>query len=322
MAGPPAPVITIVGSYLVGLTIAVDRAPIGGETVIGTDFEEGPGGKGSNQAIQAARLGADAALVAIIGADRFGNKARALWKTEGVDDTHVATREGAATGVGFIVLESGGENRIVVDLGANGRLGAANVEAAADRISQSRVVLAQLEVPTEAAVAAMAAARAAGAISILNPAPARPLTDHALALIDILTPNETELRVLAGRTTRDDSGDPLEDGRELVRRGVGAVVLTRGGAGAVIIRANGELTLPAHTVEAVDTTGAGDAFNGALAVGLAMGVALSPAVRMAIVAGALACLRRGVVPSLPTARELVAAGVDLSDLPAAMRSPE
>jgi ribokinase len=315
VAGPLAPVITVVGSYVVGLTIAVDRAPIGGETVIGTDFEEGPGGKGSNQAVQAARLGADAALVAIVGADRFGNEAHAMWKTEHVDSTHVVTREDAATGVGFILVESGGENRIVVDMGANGRLGAANVGAAAHRISRSRVVLTQLEVPTDAAVAAMAAARASGAISILNPAPARPLTDDALALIDILTPNETELRVLAGRATYDDTGDPLEDGRKLVRRGVGTVVLTRGNAGAMIIRANGELALPAHTVEPVDTTGAGDAFNGALAVGLAMGAALTAAVRMAIVAGALACTRRGVVPSLPTAAELVAAGVDPSDLP-------
>jgi ribokinase len=320
----PAPVITVVGSYVVGLTIAVDRAPVGGETVIGAGFDEGPGGKGSNQAIQVARLGADAALVAIVGADRAGGEALALWEKERVDTSHVVTRQGAATGVGFIVVESGGENRIVIDMGANGHLGAASVDAAAERISRSRVVLAQLEVPTEAAVAAMAAARTSGAISILNPAPARLMTDDVLRLIDVLTPNETELRVLAGRKTHMEAGDPLEDGRELVRRGVGTVVLTRGSGGALIIRGDGELALPAPSVDSIDTTGAGDAFNGALAVGLALGASLPDAVRMAIVAGALACTRRGVVPSLPTAAELVAAGVDPAALPfalsAAMRS--
>jgi ribokinase len=312
--------ITVVGSYVVALTIEVDRAPVGGETVIGSGFAEGPGGKGSNQAIQVARLGADVALVAVIGDDRFGRDAQALWRSEGVDASHVVVRESAATGAGFIVVEAGGENRIVIDRGANSHLGATSVEAAAERISRSAVVLTQLEIPTEAAVAAMRAARAAGAISILNPAPARALTDEALALVDVLTPNETELRILAGRPTHQDGGDPLEDGRELVRRGVGTVVLTRGGAGAVIIRTDGELAVPAPLVDAIDTTGAGDAFNGALAVGLALGASLADAVHIAVVAGALACTRRGVVPSLPTAAELAAAGVDPTAFPIATRS--
>jgi ribokinase len=312
--------ITVVGSYVVALTIEVDRAPVGGETVIGSGFAEGPGGKGSNQAIQVARLGADAALVAVIGDDRFGRDAQALWRSEGVDASHVVVRESAATGAGFIVVEAGGENRIVIDRGANSHLGATSVEAAAERMSRSAVVLTQLEIPTEAAVAAMRAARAAGAISILNPAPARALTDEALGLVDVLTPNETELRILAGRVTHEDAGDPLADGRELVRRGVGTVVLTRGGAGAVIIRTDGELAVPAPLVDAIDTTGAGDAFNGALAVGLALGASLADAVHIAVVAGALACTRRGVVPSLPTAAELAAAGVDPAALPIATRS--
>jgi ribokinase len=312
--------VTVVGSYAVGLTIFVERAPVGGETVIGAGYEEGPGGKGSNQAIQAARLGADVALVAVVGADRFAQEARAMWEAEGVDTTYIATHESLATGVGFIVVEASGENRIVLDAGANERLGAASVDAAVDRIARSRVVLAQLEVPTEAAIAAMAAARAAGAISILNPAPARPLPDHGLAMIDVLTPNETELRVLAGRRTNDGAGDPIDDARMLVRRGVGAVVLTRGAEGALIIQADGELALPALPVDVIDTTGAGDAFNGALAVGLTMGMTLTDAVRIAIVAGALACTRRGVVPALPTAAELVAAGIDRSRLPTITRS--
>jgi ribokinase len=167
----------------------------------------------------------------------------------------------------------------------------------------------------------MAAARDSGAISILNPAPARPLTDEILALVDVLTPNETELRVLARRETHANAGDPLQDARELVRRGVGTVVLTRGSAGAAIIRAGEELVVVAPAVDAIDTTGAGDAFNGTLAVGLALGAALPDAVRMAVVAGALACTRRGVVPSLPTAAELVAAGVDPAALPVPTRKP-
>jgi ribokinase len=320
VADHPVPLITVVGSYVVALTIEVDRAPVGGETVIGSGFAEGPGGKGSNQAIQVARLGADVALVAVIGDDRFGRDAQALWRSEGVDTSHVVVREGAATGAGFIVVEAGGENRIVIDRGANSHLGATSVEAAAERISRSAVVLTQLEIPTEAAVAAMRAARAAGAISILNPAPARALTDEALALVDVLTPNETELRILAGQATHEDAGDPLAGGRELVRRGVGTVVLTRGSAGAVIIRTDGELAVPAPSVDAIDTTGAGDTFNGALAVGLALGASLADSVHIAVVAGALACTRRGVVPSLPTAAELAAAGVDPAAFPIATRS--
>ncbi|HEX3427498.1 MAG TPA: PfkB family carbohydrate kinase, partial [Candidatus Limnocylindrales bacterium] len=141
MTGVGGPLITIVGSYVVGLTIAVDRAPVGGETVIGSGFDEGPGGKGSNQAIQVARLGGDAALIAVVGTDRHGDEAMALWAAEAIDVAHVARRADVATGVGFIVVESDGENRIVIDRGANELLGAASVDAASERIGRSRVVI-------------------------------------------------------------------------------------------------------------------------------------------------------------------------------------
>ncbi len=302
---PVRPVITVVGSYAVGLVMRIDRAPAAGETVIGSAFAEGPGGKGSNQAIQAARLGADVALVVAIGRDAYGDAARALWAAEALRLDHVLVRDGVPTGAGFVLVEPDGQNRIVLDPGANAGLVPTEVESARDRIGASGAVVAQLEIPVETAIAAMREARSHGVPAILNPAPARPIEAEALASVDVLTPNETELRILAGRGP-DAAGADLDDCRRLLRDGVRCVVLTRGEAGARIVRDDGVLDVPSPAVDVVDTTGAGDAFSATLAVAVAAGEPIEAAVRRAVVAGALACTRMGVVPALATGDEIEA----------------
>ncbi len=300
-----APRVTVVGSYAVGMTLRTDRFPVGGETRHGSDFDMGPGGKGSNQAIQAARLGADVELVTCVGRDSFGDEALALFQDEHVGTTHLV-RSDRNTGVGFIILDGSGQNVIILDMGANHELTVADVDAARSRIEDSGAFLTQFEVPLECALAGLRMARAAGVPAILDPAPARSLAREALADVDIVTPNQTELRILLGLEA-DDPADDLALCRELLAAGVGTVVLTRGAAGALIVSTEGVIAVPSRPVEVVDSTGAGDAFNGALAASLAAGSSVEDAVRRATVAGALECLRLGVVPGLPTAAALQAA---------------
>lgn len=296
---------TVVGSYAVGMTIRTDRFPVGGETRHGSDFDMGPGGKGSNQAIQAARLGADVELVTCIGRDSFGDEAMTLYRAERVGTTHLV-RSDRNTGVGFIILDATGQNVIILDMGANHELSVADVAAARVRIERSGAFLTQFEVPLECALSGLRIARAAGVPAILNPAPARSLPREALADVDILTPNQSELRILLGLDA-DDPADDLALCRELLAAGVGAVVMTRGAAGALIVRADGVVAIPSREIEVVDSTGAGDAFNGTLATSLASGTSLDVAVVRATIAGSLACLQLGVVPGLPTAEALEAA---------------
>lgn len=299
------PLVTVVGSYAVGMTLRTDRFPVAGETRHGSDFDMGPGGKGSNQAIQAARLGADVELVTCIGRDTFGDEALTLYRDEHVGTTHLV-RADRNTGVGFIILDASGQNVIILDMGANHELNVAHVEAATGRIEGSGAFLTQFEVPLESALAGLRIARAAGVPAILNPAPARSLPRATLADIDILTPNQSELRILLGLAA-DDATDDLTLCRELLAAGVGTVVMTRGAAGALIVRGKEVTAIPSREVEVVDSTGAGDAFNGTLATSLASGASLEDAVVRATIAGSLACLQLGVVPGLPTAAALQAA---------------
>lgn len=295
--------VTVVGSYAVGLTMRSARIPVAGETLLADEFDRGPGGKGSNQAIQIARLGLDAQLLAVVGDDGFGDDALALWRAEGVGVAGVAREPGAATGVGFILLDAAGENRILLYPGANALLSERRVEVLSARIAGSGVVLAQLEIPAAGAAAAMRAGRVYGAITVLNPAPATALADGVLRDVDVLVPNETEARLLLGLAPGDHA-DERELCRALRARGAGTVVMTLGARGA-LIAGDGEPThVPALTVGVVDTTGAGDAFTGTLAAALATGHAVEPAVRRAVVAGGLACTRLGVLPALPSLAEL------------------
>jgi ribokinase len=258
----------------------------------------GPGGKGSNQAVGTARLGAASALVAYIGTDKLAGIATDLYAAEGVDASMVIAREERATGVGFIILNDKGENFIILDMGANELLDAAAVDAAGERIGRSDVVMTVLEVPTEAARRAMELGRAHGARTILNPAPARAVPDSLFAAVDYLTPNESELRILLGLPA-DDPRSSRELAGELRRRGVRNVVVTLGRAGALILTDDLDVMVPSVPVDVVDTTGAGDAFNSGFALALAEGRDIVDAVRFGVVCGGIACTRLGVIPSLP-----------------------
>lgn len=297
--------VTVIGSFAVGLTLRADRFPVKGETLVGRDFDQGPGGKGSNQAVQIARLGGDVEFVGLIGQDAFGDSAVELYRREGVGTTYLERTSERNTGLGFIVLDAAGDNFIILDPGANALFSPAHVDKAAARIRESRVVLAQLEIPMATAVHGLKVGRRSGAIAILNPAPAVPVPPEAFADIDIVTPNHGELRIMLGRGP-DDPTDSRDLCAELLRMGVRTIVLTQGENGALIVRADGSQHVPAFGVDVVDTTGAGDAFSGTLAASLAAGLALESAVLRAVHAGALACTRLGVVPSLPTRSELEA----------------
>jgi ribokinase len=297
------PRITVVGSYATGLTMKVKRLPSTGETLLGTGYRVDYGGKGSNQAVGCARLGAKVSFVAKIGKDAFGEMALGLYRDEGMDVAYVRQTADAPTGVGFIVVEAAsGSNCIVLDPGANELLTAADVSEAA--FNSSAVVLTQLEIPVAAAEAALARGRARGAVTILNPAPVRPLPGSVLQMVDVLTPNEVEAKVLAGRSP-DARIEPEEVARELIRGGVKQVVMTLGEKGALVVSASSSIHVPAIQVSAVDTTGAGDAFNAGLATGLASGASLEDAVRFAVVTGGLAVMKEGVIPALPRRDEVL-----------------
>jgi len=293
------PRITVVGSYATGLTMKVERLPNTGETLLGTGYRVDYGGKGSNQAVGCARLGAKVSFVAKIGKDSFGKMALGLFRDEGIDVAHVGQTADAPTGVGFIIVEAAsGHNCITIDPGANELLTAADISQSKAAFASPALVLTQLEIPVVAAEAALVRGRAQGAITILNPAPVRPLPPSVLRMVDVLTPNEAEATVLAGRSPSAVI-EPVQVAQELIRRGVKQVVMTLGEKGALIVTSVSSVHVPAISVSAVDTTGAGDAFNAGLATALAYGAGLEAAVQFAVVAGGLAVTREGVIPSLP-----------------------
>jgi ribokinase len=299
------PRIVVVGSYATGLTMKVERLPCSGETVLATGYRVDHGGKGSNQAVGCARLGAKTAFVAKIGKDPFGESALRLFSDEGIDVSQVTPTFAASTGVGFILVEvSTGRNCITIDPGANELLGAGEVGRSLAALPSPDVVLAQLETSVAAAEAALQYGRANGAITILNPAPVRALPSHVFQLLDVITPNEVEARVLAGGSP-DGGGEPEDDAHELIRAGVKQVVMTLGEKGALIVTAEAATRIPAIKVTPMDTTGAGDAFNAGLAVALASGADLEEAVRFAVTASGLAVTKEGVIPSLPDREDVL-----------------
>jgi ribokinase len=299
------PRITVVGSYATGLTLKVKRLPSPGETVLASGYRVDYGGKGSNQAVGCARLGAEVAFVARIGKDNFGDMALRLYREEGIDAAFVRQTAEQSTGVGFILVEAGsGNNCIALDPGANEVLSAGDVARCEAAFKSAAVVLTQLEIPVEAAEAALACGRANGATTILNPAPVRPLPASVLQLVDVLTPNQTEAKVLSGRKP-DDPANPEKLAQGLIRRGVRQVVMTLGERGALIVNPSSSKKIPATPLPAVDTTGAGDAFNAGLAMALASGEGLESAVEFAVVTGGMAVTKEGVIPSLPRREEVV-----------------
>lgn len=294
--------IAVIGGFGVGLTMRLDRSPSAGETVSGGILSAGPGGKGSNQAIGIGRLGHTAALLTAVGPDAAAVDARALWAAESVDARGVVTA-GSATMTGFILVDSGGENRIAIAPGALDELTAEHVDSFRDTIAAADLLVVSLEIPHGVAIAALGVARASGTRSVLNPAPAG---DFAAPprVADVLTPNSTEARVLLGLSADDDSDDE-ELARSLAARFECDVVLTLGSRGALVVEAGRLQRVPAVLPRViVDTTGAGDAFTAALAVALVEGADLADAARWAAEAGAHAVSVAEVVPALPRRSDL------------------
>ncbi|MCC7390246.1 MAG: ribokinase [Phycisphaerales bacterium] len=294
--------VCIVGSVNMDLVVRAPRLPAPGETIAGGPFKTFPGGKGANQAVAAARMGAAVSFVGRLGTDAYGTELRSVLSREGVDITALRATAGESSGVALItVAEGSGENTIVVVGGANAKLTAADIQGVSGFIRLADVLLMQLEVPVETAAAAAGIAHLSGRKVLLNAAPARDVPDELLGSIDVLIVNAVEAAHLAGVKAERSllESDPVGTARLLLERGPGAVVVTLGPAGALVAEGDAVRRVRSIEVEAVDTVGAGDAFCGCLAAMLAEGKSLVDAARVGCVAGALAATKAGAIPSLP-----------------------
>lgn len=297
------PHICVVGSSNVDLTFRTPRLPAPGETLAGRSFHLGHGGKGANQAVMAARLGARVTIVSRVGGDVFGDSMVRSYQEQGIDTTHVRRDGEHPTGVAAIVVDDAARNCILVVPGANGALTPADVQEAAAAIASAVVLLCQLEVPLDSVLAAFRIARAAGVRTILNPAPAVPLPEELLRLTDVCIPNEPELEALTGLPTALAT-DVMAAALALRGRGPRAVLVTLGERGALLLEQDHAEHVPAVSVAAVDPTGAGDAFIGSLAVFWAEGRSLAEAARLATRAAALSVTRPGTQTSFPSRAEV------------------
>jgi ribokinase len=297
------PKITVVGSLNMDLIVSAPRIPGPGETVIGGGFHTAAGGKGANQAVAAARLGAQVNMVGRVGDDTYGQVQLSNLAADGVDTTFVTVDPKAHTGVALITVDDVGENSIVVSPGANWHVSATNVEAAKAAISGADMLLLQLETQPEVVTRAIELAARHDVPVVLNPAPARPVPPELLAQVTYLIPNESETALLSGQPVAD-LGSAQAAARKLREMGVGTVVLTLGGKGAFLVAQKQEKHVPAFAVEVVDTTAAGDAFVAGFAVAVASGKPLLEAVRFATATGGLATTKLGAQPSLPTLAEV------------------
>lgn len=294
--------VCIVGSVNMDLVVRAPRLPGAGETIAGGPYRTFPGGKGANQAVAAARMGAAVSFVGRVGADAYGTELRSVLSREGVDLTALRATAGESSGVALItVAEETGENTIVVVGGANAKLTAADIQGVSGFIRLADVLLMQLEVPAEAVAAAAGIAHLSGRKVVLNAAPAGDLSDELLRSVDVLIVNAGEAAQLAGLKASHSlhESDPVGLAGLLLERGPGAVVVTLGAAGAVVAEGDAVRKVRSIEVEPVDTVGAGDAFCGCLAAMLAEGKSLVDAARVGCVAGALAATKAGAIPSLP-----------------------
>lgn len=305
--------VVVVGSVNMDLMLRCARLPAPGQTVQGGDFRTVPGGKGANQAVAAARLGAPVALIGCVGTDGFATQAIAALRAEGIDLSHLHRAAQHATGVAMVLVEDSGENSIVLAAGANHALDVAHIDAAAAVIEGAAVLVCQLETPLAVVERAVAIAHAASVPVLLNPAPAQALPDTLLQRLNWLVPNEGEAALLAG-----GAAGPVADAAALAqalhRRGASTVLVTLGARGVMLADARGSTHHPAVPAHAIDTTGAGDCFVGALAAAFAQGLSLAAALQLAQRAAAYSVARPGALASMPRR-------TDLQPLPGALTAP-
>ncbi len=296
--------IVVVASFMMDLTTKLKRLPLRGETVFGDEFKSGAGGKGSNQAVCAKRLGAEVSVIVKIGNDMFGKAAYSNFEKEGFDTDLIFIDDEHPTGVAPIFVEDSGENIIAIVPGANSHLTPQDVAKGEGRIKAADILLTNFEIPLETSLYALKKAKELGLTTILNPAPAptKAVDSELFTYVDILTPNETEARGLLGKI--DSSMEIEESASELLEKGVGTVVMTLGEKGAFYMNGDEKGHVPAFRVDTIDATGAGDAFNGALAVSLAEGNGIQESIQFANRVAALSTTRFGTAPAMPFRHEI------------------
>lgn len=297
------PKIVVVGSSNMDLVVKSSRIPSKGETILGGDFIMTPGGKGANQAVAAAKLCAEVYFVAKLGDDIFGRQSLSNFQKVGIKTDYVEQTKDAPSGVALITVDDAGDNVIVVAPGANQKLSPDDVKKAQPAIASSGAVAAQLEVPLETVEFAARVANDSGVPFILDPAPAQKLSDEFLRMVDVLTPNETEAGILTGIKVTDENS-AMVAAKNLLDRGVKAVILTMGSKGYILATKDGVEFVPSIKVDAVDATAAGDAFTGSLAVGLAQGKTLNDATLFANHVAALSVTKMGAQSSMPDAEQV------------------
>lgn len=295
--------IYVIGSSNTDMVVKTATLPKPGQTVMGGEFFMNPGGKGANQAVAAARLGGDVGFVANLGNDLFGDQALAHFQQENIDCRYVTRDASHRSGVALISVDDRAENHIVVAPGANEHLSTEHIDKAFGNISSADIILIQLEIPMETVVHAIRQAKALGVRVILNPAPASALSNEVLKGVYLITPNETEASVLTGIEVEDDATARLA-GQKLLQMGIEHVVVTLGSRGALWLSNFAEELIPAPVVKAVDTTAAGDCFNGALAVAIAQKTPMRKAIELACQAASISVTRLGAQASMPYKREL------------------
>ena len=295
--------IAVVGSINMDLVVCTPRMPLPGETLTGSDFRTISGGKGANQAVAAARMGAQVSLIGCVGADAFGAEMRDRLAADGIDLDYVDIAQGAPTGVAVIQVDAGSQNCIVIAAGANALLTGQSIDRAAAAIEQAQLLICQLETPLPAVQRAIEIARRQGKRVLLNPAPAQALDPGLLKQVDYLIPNETEATLLTGVAVTDIPSAEVA-AKQLRAQGAEVVLLTVGAKGVLVVDGTGTKLLPALSVRAVDSTAAGDTFVGSFAVGLAEGLPLAEAVMLGQRAAAISVTRFGAQSSIPYRAEV------------------